>query len=406
MKRSRWSKWKSRLLHEGVLQYVALGGRMLLLALLFCVHGAISLESPLLQLFAALSGLLLVGLLVGWMFRPRLRGAIASPVSVAAGEEFEVRLRLSHAARHCFDLAVEVLDAPSSWQVTPPARRLAWLRPGETAVVSVGMRIGRRGVYDWPRVRLVSTFPLNLFRFCQTLKVGRQIRVTPAYQPLEAFGLLRHGGGEQVQQLTGSRHGGMDDFLGNREYQPGLAVRRWDYCSWARLGRPVVREYQNEGQFAAALVVDSSFPPAAIKRDTIPELEVMLSLAAALSDALSARACRLLNVILDGRVSGPPGTSLLDQHPSLLEQLAVVEATPAESLDRLLDDLAESRLPPCLTLVVLHAWDERRQRLCELLGGGGAAVVPLLVSHEKPDELPDDVRWIRPAEIHQGTAAL
>ncbi len=48
------------------------------------------------------------------------------------------------------------------------------------------------------------------------------------------------------------------DYTGSREYQVGMPVRRWDFTSWARLGRPIVREFQSPSIQLVTLIVDTS----------------------------------------------------------------------------------------------------------------------------------------------------
>ena len=58
------------------------------------------------------------------------------------------------------------------------------------------------------------------------------------------------------------RAGDSSEYLGSRDYQPGMRVRRWDYRSWARLGRPVVREYEEPQRKSIVLIVDTLVPAA------------------------------------------------------------------------------------------------------------------------------------------------
>ena len=103
-----------------------------------------------------------------------------------------------------------------------------------------------------------------------------------------------------------SNIGESPEYIGNREYVPGEPVRRIDFRSWARLGKPVVREFQEEYYCRIALVLDTHVVPkmtwGSFERwaegwyfpyeqgpEEFPELEAAVSMTAALADALSPR---------------------------------------------------------------------------------------------------------------------
>ena len=50
------------------------------------------------------------------------------------------------------------------------------------------------------------------------------------------------------------------EFVGTREYREGDPPRKIDWRSYARLGRPVVKEYQEEYFSRIALVLDTYLP--------------------------------------------------------------------------------------------------------------------------------------------------
>ena len=109
-----------------------------------------------------------------------------------------------------------------------------------------------------------------------------------------------------------SADGGRGDsweYLGSREYQVGMPVRRWDYGAWARLGKPVVREFEEHSRSRACVLVDTAVLPeersssarrAASRDATAPHsatpqwrLETALSLAAAVANGLAETGWRI-----------------------------------------------------------------------------------------------------------------
>lgn len=390
---------------HGSLDNLTLGGKVFACALLFCLHGAISLESPLVQLFAALLGMLLVTAATGFLYRPRLHVLGSVPGTVACGELLEMAVTLRHATRRAFDLLVDLQEVPSSWEVDARPARVASLRPGERAVVPLTVRATRRGVFRLPKVRVTSTFPLNLFRFSRSHDLQGEVIVTPAYRPLAQFGIVQRLGGSHAEQLTGSRTGGSEDYLGNREYLPGVPVRRWDYCSWARLGRPVVREYQNEGQVTATLLLDTFGGDARVPGEASEAFEGLLSLAASISDALARSSCRVNTLVLGPEVVSSPGLSLLDQHESILESLALARPAAEDSWEELVDELPSIVLQPGLVFVLLNGWTPRGEVLTRVLAGPGSHVCPIVLAEEKA-ELPPGVGRVSLAQVASGEVEI
>jgi uncharacterized protein (DUF58 family) len=271
--------------------------------------------------------------------------------------------------------------------------------------VPLTVRPTRRGVFRLPEVKVTSTFPLNLFRFQRSHNLQGEVIVTPAYRPLAQFGIVQRLGGSHAEQLTGSRAGGSEDYLGNREYLPGLPVRRWDYCSWARLGRPVVREYQNEGQATATLVVDTFRDVPSAAGEGSESFEGLLSLAASVSDALARASCRVNTLVVGPELIPSPGLSLMDQHESILEALALARPAPSDSWEELVEQLPALVSQPGLVFVLLNGWSERGEALSRALAGPGSHVCRIVVAGENA-ELPRGVVRVSLAQIAAGEVEI
>jgi uncharacterized protein (DUF58 family) len=106
-----------------------------------------------------------------------------------------------------------------------------------------------------------------------------------------ARGLLDAFGGWSHKLLFGDAL----DYTGSREYQVGMPVRRWDFASWARLGRPIIREFQSPSVQLVTLIVDTACDnPTRARHDSQnPLLERVLSLAATAVLSLTQRLVRV-----------------------------------------------------------------------------------------------------------------
>ena len=187
-----------------------------------------------------------VGFGINRLVQPSLTPSVSLPRSAVAGQPFSVDVRLVN--RRIFpalNLRVgwqkeglrDVYGGASNehWDASEPVS-VELLRSGGQMQWHGAMRYDRRGVHDLPPFHVVSTFPFHLFYCRKTVDCETRIAITPA--PLGrddelASRVLRAAVGEWAKQLV---TGAPVEYVGNREYQEGVPVRRWDFASWARLG--------------------------------------------------------------------------------------------------------------------------------------------------------------------------
>jgi uncharacterized protein (DUF58 family) len=206
-----------------------------------------------------------------------------------------------------------------------------------------------------------------------------------------------------------SKTGESMDLLGVRPYRPGDPVRDLHARSWARLGTPVVREYQQEYFSRIGVVLDTDEEIASER-----QREAAISLAAGIVATLS-RGEALIDVIVVGRqVHTLTVGRSLGYFEQALDLLACVEDKGPFDGEDLLSRLAP-HLPElaCVVFVAL-AWDEARAAFygrVQQLGVGCSAVVverePRRFGSEpaKP-AYPDGVRGVEVLAIERGDALV
>jgi uncharacterized protein (DUF58 family) len=170
-----------------------------------------------------------------------------------------------------------------------------------------------------------------------------------------------------------SKTGESMDLLGVRPYRPGDPVRDLHARSWARLGTPVVREYQQEYFSRIGVVLDTDETVA-----TERQKEAAISLAAGIVATLSRGEALVDVLVLGSRVHTLTVGRSLGYFEQALDLLASVEEKGAFDGEDLSRRLAP-HLPElaCVVFVAL-AWDEGRAAFfarVEQLGVGCSAVV-------------------------------
>jgi uncharacterized protein (DUF58 family) len=239
----------------------------------------------------------------------------------------------------------------------------------------------RRGRYQLPDLRAYTTFPFALGRSGKMSKALPPLVVLPSFEPLAGL-ILPVGSRYQPGGIALTSHvGESPEYIGNREYVPGEPIRRLDFRAWARTGRPVVREYQEEYYCRVALILDTYIAPG---RKAGPkgfeELEAAISLTAALAESLSGG-----EYVIDLFAAGP------DLHlfrsgrhtahfENVLEILAGVDACRTDPFASLGPAVADELTRISTAVVVLLDWSESRRRLLEQIAEAGCRLKPIFVT--------------------------
>jgi uncharacterized protein (DUF58 family) len=195
---------------------------------------------------------------------------------------------------------------------------MAVLDPGETATARAETRWERRGVYPLESVTLATSFPFGLFRKERDLDVPGEAVVWPRHDrpvrlPRLAGQRVRRAG-ESFAGAAGAR----GEYRGLRPYRPGDDPRDVHWRTTARVGHPVVREYERDRASALWICLDLRAPEG-------DQAEAAVEVAASLAAAAAQRGDPFALATAEARVT--PGTG-------------------AAQLERVLDALARARMRP------------------------------------------------------------
>lgn len=131
------------------------------------------------------------------------------------------------------------------------------LPPGGECSMATELTPLRRGVLRLTAMTVGCPDPFGLFRSLQKIPQRQSVLVFPRRYDLPAFELP----GTMKYQLGGvslaSSVGESEEFVSLREYRPGDPLRRVHWKSFAKLGKPIVKEYQEEFFVRHALVLDT-----------------------------------------------------------------------------------------------------------------------------------------------------
>lgn len=245
------------------------------------------------------------------------------------------------------------------------------LPPNGSAEVRLELLPLRRGVVRFDAVAVACPDAFGLFRTFVQVPLPQSMLILPRRYFIPPLALPGHLKYQQGGVVLAGNVGESEEFVSLRDYRPGDALRHIHWPSWAKAGRPIVKEFQDEFFTRHALILDTFLPVSASN-----VFEEAVSVAASLACAVQTQ-----ESLLDLMFVGPQaycftmgrGVAHVEQ---LLEILASVQPCRDRPFSSLLQLVVEhaSELSGCLCVFV--EWDEARREFVRRLREMG---VPLLV---------------------------
>jgi uncharacterized protein (DUF58 family) len=209
-------------------------------------------------LFLLLGAMLGFITLSGWLSEQvirRLEVRRRPPRGVTAGRPARIAYEVRNLKRRLPSFAVEITEAGRDGH--------AWVHavePGATAHARAEVTFPRRGVYPLETLTLATSFPFGLFRKERDVELPGEAVVWPRHdrpvrEPRPAGERVRRAG-ETFAGAAGSR----GEYRSLRPYRPGDDPRDVHWKTTARLGAPVVREYERDRAQALWICLELRWP--------------------------------------------------------------------------------------------------------------------------------------------------
>ncbi len=232
----------------------------------------------------------------------------------------------------------------------------------------------RRGTITFAASYLAKPDLLGLFRRLIVLEARQSCLVLPKQYPIKPLTLA----GKRKYQTGGvalaNSVGNASEFMSLRDYQRGDPLKKIHWKSFAKNGKLIVKEYQDEYFVRRALLLDTFAGDAATE-----QFEAAVSTAASL--AINQRQNEaLLDLMFVGLQAHcfTMGRGV-DQLPHLLEILASVQSSEKDSFAQIQHAvLAHAGICSSLVCVLMH-WDKDRQDFIKQLLACGLPVAVFLL---------------------------
>jgi len=241
--------------------------------------------------FAAVNtGNNLLYLLLGWLLSVIVASGILSestlrrllisrraPPEIFAQKPFLMEVSVMNPKKRVASFSVQVEDMIDE---KPLDKRCFFLKvpAGQTIRTSYRHTFSHRGLYRFTGYRIATTFPFALFNKSRRLDNSTEVLVYPALKPIPMPSPRARNQGAIAVGRVGRR----GEFFGLREYREGDDRSAIHWRSSARANRMLVREYEEEAQRHATLLLDNALSPTG-DEDAVLALERAISLAASLA---------------------------------------------------------------------------------------------------------------------------
>jgi uncharacterized protein (DUF58 family) len=276
------------------------------------------------------------------------------------------------------------------------------LPPRGRSEVEVELLPERRGRLSLSGVALSRPDPLGLAKAFRREPLPQSVLILPKRY---AVPRLAWPGARRYQQggvALSSSVGDSQEFMGLRDYRAGDPQRRIHWRSWAKVGKPVVREYEDEYFTRHALVLDTFARPGQERA-----FEEAVSVAASFAGSPLPQDS-LLDLLFVGAQSycftagrGLGGTD------HLLELLACAQSCEDKPFSELHAGVAARHASLSGVLCVLLGYDEPRRTFVAHLRALGLPVRAFIVA-DGPSSIAEDgaTHALEPGRIAEGLARV
>lgn len=271
----------------------------------------------------------------------------------------------------------------------PPSGEAPTLPPRSETCVTLSLTPKRRGLLQFTSLHVARTDPMGLFNGLKRIELPQTLTILPERYPLPAVSLPGgrrfHAGGVSLTSSVGDS----EEFVSLRDYRPGDPMRRIHWKSWARTGKPVVKEFQEEFFVRHALILDTfgdTFGDTFQKREFGEAFEAAVSLAASFACTVRTQESLLDLMFVGTEAFCFTAGRGLGYTEKILEILAMVRPCrdrPFESLSSLVMERSAHKtilLSGCICIFL--DWDQSRAGLVRHLDAAGIPVLAMVVSDD------------------------
>jgi uncharacterized protein (DUF58 family) len=249
------------------------------------------------------------------------------------------------------------------------------LKPGQQTRITLQITPLRRGVIRFTDLRVQLPDPFGIFQRCRKVKAPvATLTVLPRRFLLPAIELPGGAAFKISGEANTNSIGSSGEFVGLRDYRPGDPLRQIHWKSWARTGRPIVKELEDTFYPRYGLIVDTLSTAR-----TDHTFEEVVSVAASFAAALDTNESLLDLMFLKNEAHLVTAGRGVERAEKLLEVLAGVTPERTENFKDLANLVLRHRDDLTSCLVIFNGWDEARAEFLQRLTRGGIVCAAIVI---------------------------
>ena len=273
-------------------------------------------------------------------------------------------------------------------QTLPP------IPPGSDIEIKMTLSPTRRGYVYFENMRFACPDPFGLCHAFETIHQPDSILILPKCYPVKKISLsgcrTYQRGGVQLAISVGDA----EEFVSLRDYRAGDPLRHIHWKSVAKMGKPLIKEYQDEFFVRHALILDTF---------TDHPFNTLFETAVSVASSFAA-APRSQDVLLDLMLVGTQAYCFssgrgLAQTEQLLEILACVSASTDQDFSRLYPLVMEHATSLSGCVCILLNWEQERQNFVQSLNNAGIPLLVIVISEMILDIKQANVHVVHPDTI-------
>ncbi len=268
------------------------------------------------------------------------------------------------------------------------------LRGGQEGRVVLEMTPLRRGVIRLDDLRVLLPDPFGLFQRCRKVSApASTLTVLPRRFALPSIEMPGGAAFKISGEANTNSIGNSGEFVGLRDYRPGDPLRQIHWKSWAKTGRPIVKELEDTFYPRYGLIVDT------LSCDrTDHQFEEVISVAASFAASLDTSESLLDLMFIRNEAHKVTAGRGIERADKLLEVLAGVAPERRENFHALAKLVLLHRDDLTSSLVIFNGWDQVRADFLNSLTRGGVVCVPIVIGRGfAPAGMPG--HWLESGQI-------
>jgi len=356
-------------------------------------------------LFSLLAAVLLASLVVSrWSSLSGLSLSVHAPARVFVGAEatFVVECTGQGAGASAPPLRVEGPFLPYFGRWLSRAEPLDGVAGERPTSATLKARFVERGDLTLGRFRVSALVPLGLASGPPLESAPLRIRVVPRPANVRALDLplaTKHQpGGVALASKTGESM----DLRGVRPYRQGDRIRDLSARTWARTGKPAVREYQEEYFTRVGVVLDCGGGAGRRTESSNATFEAAVSLTAGVVAHLGRGDALVDLLVTGGEIHALTLGRSLGYLEQALDHLAVAEIVPNVDRTRLLQLLTPYLSRLSAVVMIVDGWDDAREAFLRGIEKKGVRVRCVAVGAEPSTGRDGPKRTVSVSSIQAG----